>query len=166
MMDIKGTIKADKIMPLMCWDVHILELSKNKQIQSVQEDIEELKQLHSVNQWLTDIDFVQHASFDALVVTNEHQVIDWVSSGFKGMTGYEATEVIGQTARKLQGPETTLISRMAIQDQLKTRQPFKHDIINYRKNGEAYTCRLEIYPLVNEQEEITHFLALEHEIIK
>ncbi|ARK11269.1 PAS domain-containing protein [Fibrivirga algicola] len=96
-----------------------------------------------------------------LVLTDLSKTILWASHSFLSMTGYTTAEAVGQTARFLQGEQTSAVDIKRIRDNLRQMMPVKADLVNYRKSGEAYTCRIQIEPMHNSQGELTHFLAIE-----
>ncbi len=57
---------------------------------------------------------------------------------------------------------TDHLSKNIISD-LKKNNPFKTQLLNYRKNKQPYNCEIQIFPLGNV--EMTHYIALEKEIL-
>lgn len=164
MLDIKNTLQVEKVLPLMSWDIHLMALADMKLQVKRRQDLVQLKEMQRQYGWKLDLDFVNRSIFDALVVTDHSQMVKWVSSGFKQMTGYQPNEIVGKKAKMLQGSSTTEKSLEELRVKLKIQEPFQHDLINHRKNGAPYTCRLEIYPLFNHENCLSHFLALEQEV--
>ncbi len=164
MLDIKGTLQVKRVFPLHCWDLYAMERARINVNLKEGSDWCHLLKMQARHQWQTDLTFVQMAAYDALVLTDVHQRIEWVSTGFHSMTGYQPKEVIGKSPKLLQGERTTTSSLQSLMSQLLTKKPFHQEIVNYRKNGESYICRLEVYPLYNHQQKINHFLALEREV--
>lgn len=99
-----------------------------------------------------------------LVLTDLSKTILWTSRNFLTMTGYSHRETVGQTPRMLQGPDTDQATVVRVRESLRQADSVKAEMINYRKGGESYLCRIEIDPLYNHQGELTHFLAVESEI--
>lgn len=98
----------------------------------------------------------------AVIVTDANRSIQWVNPDFTEITGYNQWEVVGRKpGQLLQGPESEPEAVMRIRKGLEAMIPFKDQITNYRKNGEKYQCRLVIYPIFNEQKELTNFIAFE-----
>lgn len=98
----------------------------------------------------------------AIILTDAQRRIIWVNDGFTKITGYTLPEAMGRSpGRLLQGPNTEREAVDRIRKNLATQVPFKDEIINYRKNGEEYICRLVIHPIFNEQQELTNFIAFE-----
>lgn len=99
-----------------------------------------------------------------LILTDLSRTILWTSQSILSLTGYSPTEVLGQKPSMLQGNRTDRFAVDHVRRSLKQATSVKTDLLNYRKNGEAYTCRLTIDPLCNGQGELTHFLAIEYEL--
>jgi PAS domain S-box-containing protein len=97
----------------------------------------------------------------AVILTDAERKIIWVNQDFTDITGYTLLEVVGKRPSLLQGSksEQTIINR--IRRGLEAMVPLKEEITNYRKNGEAYLCKLVVYPVFNEKEELIHFIAFE-----
>lgn len=66
-----------------------------------------------------------------------------------------------QPGQILQGPKTEPDAIERIRQGLAREEPFKETITNYRKNGEAYSCKLVIHPIHNNNKELVNFLAFE-----
>ena len=90
--------------------------------------------------------------------------IIYVNEAFTRISGYEAKEVIGKTPRILQGNDTD----KAVLDQLKAclsaGKPFKGELKNYTKDGDAYWLDISIVPIKDDHGEVTHFTAIERNI--
>lgn len=101
---------------------------------------------------------------NTIVVTCQKEKIEWVSKGFTRMTGYVSEEAIGNSPKFLQGKETCVQTRGEIRNKLDTHQKFSGEVINYRKNGELYICKVDILPVYNSQHDLVNFLAFEQEV--
>jgi diguanylate cyclase (GGDEF)-like protein/PAS domain S-box-containing protein len=113
---------------------------------------------------------IVHNANDVVVVTEANPLrnggpnIVYVNEAFEELTGYSAEEVIGRTPRILQGERTTKEVTDAIYNQLSEGKEVKQEVFNYSKNGDGYWIELNIIPLFNAQDEITHFAAIERDI--
>ena len=99
------------------------------------------------------------------ILTDVAKTILWTSRNFLTMTGYSSVEAIGQTPRLLHGPDTDLTTVLRVREALRQTNTVKADLLNYRKNGDTYFCRLQIDPLFDRQGKLSHFLAVESEIL-
>lgn len=98
----------------------------------------------------------------AVIVTDANKKIQWVNEEFLHITGYSFQEVVGKKPGDLlQGPQSEQEVVKRIRRGLEGHIPVVEEITNYRKNGEAYTCRLAIHPIFDEHNNLTNFIAFE-----
>ncbi|MGB1901897.1 MAG: PAS domain-containing protein [Flavobacteriaceae bacterium] len=154
-----------KTLPLISWDVfserYFIELNKAKRAM----DIRKIKAYAKRHGWENNLNSIFKSNdFEAIVLTDKSQTIIWVNEGFTTMTGYSKKETLGQSPRFLQGKRTFKKAISEIARNLKKGEPFRSNLVNYRKNKTAYNCEISIYPLYNNKE-TTHYIALEKEVI-
>ncbi len=139
-----------------------IEISRNdKSEYAILEDF-----AHSRN-WSFDLNKIKRFLQDrnnTIVVTCEKEIIEWVSKGFTRMTGYAPSEAIGQFPKFLQGSETALESKKAIRNKITVAEKYSGKIVNYRKNGEIYLCKVDILPVYDKSDSLVNFIAFEHEV--
>ena len=152
------------LSPIFCWDIYAMHLYEKKEVARKTNDLHSLQKLQQQFRWEMEVESLLVSAYEAIVVTDAQQVIRWVNEGFTKMTGYPAYTSIGRTPGFLQGKNTSAETKNRIRQKLAERKPFAADIINYRKNGEEYLCHVEIYPLLNDKNQLTHFVALEREV--
>ena len=104
------------------------------------------------------------ASSQAIMITNAKQEIVYVNPAFCSMTGYSDEEVLGQSPRFLQGPETSEATRVAIREALAANKPIRAEILNYRKDGQPYWLDLSVVPVRDDEAEVTHYVAIQVDI--
>ncbi len=79
-------------------------------------------------------------------------------------TGYEISELLGQTPRVLQGSQTNRAMLSELKLALKRRQPFHGQTTNYRKDGSTYMVEWDISPVLDQTGTTTHFLSIQRDI--
>lgn len=130
-------------------------------------DYELLEKFSQFKNWSFDLNklkrFLQNRK-NTIVITCEKEKIEWVSKGFTRMTGYDSEEAIGNSPKFLQGKNTSAETRKAIRSKLIIQEKFSGKVINYRKNGEQYICKVEILPVYDTQNELVNFVAFEYEV--
>jgi PAS domain S-box-containing protein len=117
--------------------------------------------------WHFDLNKVKRFLQDrknTIVVTCKNEKIQWVSKGFTRMTGYAPEEALGQFPRFLQGSETSVESKNKIRGKINKAEKYSGKIINYRKNGEPYLCKVDILPIYDTSDSLVNFIAFEHEV--
>lgn len=98
----------------------------------------------------------------AVILTDAEHRILWVNQDFEQITGYQFSEVVGQSPGAiLQGPASEKDAIERIRSGLRSGTSFQDAITNYRKNGETYICKLVIHPVYNSIRELVNFLAFE-----
>ncbi len=88
----------------------------------------------------------------------------YVNPAFARMTGYSSDELVGQSPRILQGPDTDRTALKRLRYALTEGQPFNDETVNYRKDGTTYTVEWRVTPVHDAQGQITHFVALQRDI--
>ena len=130
-------------------------------------DYELLEKFSQFRNWSFDLNkikrFLQNRK-NTVVITCEKEKIEWVSKGFTRMTGYNSDEAIGNSPKFLQGINTSVETRKAIRNKLTVQEKFSGKVINYRKNGEQYICKVEIFPVYDKQNDLVNFVAFEQEV--
>jgi len=90
--------------------------------------------------------------------------IVFVNDAFERRTGYSREEVLGQSPRILQGPNTQESELDRIGVALKNWQPVRAELINYTKSGEEFWIELDMVPVADNGGWFTHWVAVERDI--
>lgn len=90
--------------------------------------------------------------------------IVFVNEAFERRTGYTRAEVIGQTPRILQGPETQRAELDRIRAGLEQWERVRVDLVNYTKSGEPYWVDLDVSPVWDDSRRLTHWVAVGRDI--
>lgn len=111
---------------------------------------------------------LQSAALDsaanAIYITNIDGELEWINPAWSALTGYSAEEAIGKK---------TSILRSGIHDQkfydqlwktLLSGDVWSGELVNRKKDGELYYELQTITPLLNEKEQITHFIGFKQDI--
>lgn len=108
---------------------------------------------------------------DMLVITEADPIdgpegprIVYVNDAFVRLTGYERTDVVGQTPRLLQGPGTDREALDRIKTALRRGVPVREELVNYTRDGEPYWLELDIAPLMDEGGNPSHFVSVERDV--
>ena len=109
---------------------------------------------------------INQEDYDALVLTDISQNILWVNDGFKNMTGYTKKFAIGKRPSFLQGEKTSTSIKKELRDKLAFNHTYSGSIINYRKNGQLYLCKITILPIYNLDEKLKYYMAIEKDETK
>lgn len=139
---------------------------KNEFIVVTMTDISDSKQRFSFR------DIVENTQ-DMVVVTDAKNIvypdgpkIVYVNKAFEKLTGYKADDVIGETPRILQGNLTDTAGKQRIATALKNHEEITETLLNYDASGRPYWVEMNIIPLKNKFEEVTHFAAIQRDVSK
>ena len=104
-------------------------------------------------------------SFNSVIITEAGPgyPIIYVNPAFCELTGYGPHEVTGKSPSILQGPDTDPEVLKRLSHDLEEGTLFHGKAINYRKDGSQFMMEWKIAPIRNEQDEITHYLAIQRE---
>ena len=109
---------------------------------------------------------INQEDYDALVLTDTSQNILWVNDGLKNMTGYTKKFAIGKRPSFLQGEKTSTSIKKELRDKLAFNHTYSGSIINYRKNGQLYLCKITILPIYNLDDKLKYYMAIEKDETK
>jgi PAS domain S-box-containing protein len=135
----------------------------------IQPSFQQIARMHKQQNWVFDLSKIRHFIQNpahALVVTDQAERIEWVNQGFVRMTGYEAQEALRKSPKFLQGGQTNLSTRQEIRTKIDQQTTFNGTILNYRKNGEPYWCKVSIEPIFNRDKKLVNYIAFEYEVLK
>lgn len=102
---------------------------------------------------------------NAVVLTCNDGLIEWVNEAFTRITGYTFEEVKGRSPGSLlQGPKTSPKAIQRIREALRIGESISTEILNYRKDGTSYWLSIEIQPMFDDAGRLTNFMAIERDI--
>ncbi len=138
----------------------------NQLSEEAENDFQIITQYAESQGWIEWVDFEKHLKKgnNSVVISDTNQTILYVSNGFEHMTGYSEIFIKGKKAKLLQGENTEIDVLTTIQKAVEKREFVECILTNYRKNGEEYLCKIKIFPMFNQSNELVNFVALESEI--
>ncbi len=100
----------------------------------------------------------------AVMITDTEGVIEYVNPRFTQQTGYEAADILGKTPALLQSGQTPAAVYAELWHALKVGQEWSGELHNRKQDGTYYWVAASISPIYNQENIITHYLALEEDI--
>jgi PAS domain S-box-containing protein len=90
--------------------------------------------------------------------------IIFVNDAMIQLTGYSRGEILGQSPRMFQGPETDREVASQIISELHACQRVKRKLLNYRKDGTAYWTEINISPVRNGAGAVIAFISIQYDL--
>ncbi len=129
---------------------------------AVKEDITAIKEAQDE---LAKLSLVASKTDNAVIITDQKGLVEWVNDGFTRMTDFTLAEVLGKKPGPiLQGPMTDPETVKRISALLKKQEPFTEEILNYHKDGRPYWVSLDITPILNSKGEVVRFISIQRDI--
>lgn len=127
--------------------------------------IQDIHQQKEYQQEIKKLSLVAEKTQNAVVITDQHKMIEWVNEGFTRLTGWTMEEVVNRKPGKfLQGPSTDPETLEKIRYNLFKKQRFSAELINYTKEGKPYWVRMDISPITDEKGEVIKYISIETDI--
>lgn len=107
------------------------------------------------------------ASKSAIVIADAQQPdrpVIYVNPAFELQTGYTTSEVLGQNCRILQAGDRQQPELEKIRTALKQGEGCIVVLRNYRKDGTLYWNELNLFPIYDEQQQLTHFVGIQTDV--
>lgn len=100
----------------------------------------------------------------ALVVTDTNGTIVWANQAYSELTGYTLNEAIGSQIGVLKSGRQDASFYEKMWKSIKNGEKWSGMLINRRKDGSEYYEEMEIRPVIDASDDITHFVAVKRNI--
>lgn len=104
------------------------------------------------------------ASGHAIYITDTDGTIEYVNPAFEATTGYTVEEAIGRQPDILNSGEMPEDYFDDLWNCIRSGKVFEEEVINRRKDGEVYTAHQTIAPIVEENDAVSAFVAVQTDI--
>lgn len=104
------------------------------------------------------------ASGHAVVITDSDGVIKYVNPAYEAQTGFTQAEAIGSTPRIVKSGKHDPVFYEDLWETILRGEEWHSELINRRKDGTHYHADQVISPIVDANDDITHFVAIEADI--
>ncbi len=105
------------------------------------------------------------AAANAIVITDITGSIEWVNPAFEQLTGFKSNEVIGKNPKEiLKSDKHTKNFYAELWNTILVGKPWHGEITNKKKDGSTYIEEQIITPIFDQNNEITHFIAIKQDI--
>lgn len=97
---------------------------------------------------------------NAVIITDDQGIIQWVNAGFTVLTGYDHDDAVGNRGYFLVGEKTNENEVETIRTSMLARRPFSGEIYCYRKDGIGLWISISITPWRDEKNEVQGFVGI------
>jgi PAS domain S-box-containing protein len=104
------------------------------------------------------------AAANAIVITDQDGLIEWVNPAFVNMTGYSESDCLGQSFRILKSGHQNDEFYRELWDTITAGNIWKGELVNLRKDGSLYHEEETITPVVDHRGKITNFIAIKQDV--
>jgi PAS domain S-box-containing protein len=106
-----------------------------------------------------------NSAADAIVITNRAGKIEWVNRAFTRLSGYPAAEAIGRSPGELVKSGVHPDSfYTALWETILSGNVWRGEVTNRRRDGSLYPESLTITPVVGENGDTAHFVAIKRDL--
>lgn len=100
----------------------------------------------------------------SVVITDSEGTIEYTNPKFTEMTGFEASEAMGQNPRILKSGKMEPEFYSNLWEVITSGKIWTGELINKKKSGKLYWANKSISPIIDERGKITHFVAIAEDI--
>jgi diguanylate cyclase (GGDEF)-like protein/PAS domain S-box-containing protein len=123
-------------------------------------DLSELR----IKEQLRNLSMAVEQSPASIIITNIEGTIEYVNQWFVEKTGYTREDVDEQNVNMLKSGQTPKEVYKDLWETITSGKKWMGEIYNKKKNGELFWEYCSISPIVGEEGDITHFLAVKQDI--
>lgn len=98
------------------------------------------------------------------IMSEPDRPLIYVNDAFQRLTGYSREEVIGKNCRFLQGNDTDPYPVNQLRAAIQKEEACTVELLNYRKDGTPFWNRLSITPILDANNEVTHYVGIQSDI--
>jgi len=103
-------------------------------------------------------------SGSSIIITDTSAVIEYVNAAFCALTGYERSEVIGKKTSILNSGKQGSMFYQKLWKEIGSGKVWHRELVNRKKDGSNCPVVMSIAPILNQQEQITHYIASQQDM--
>lgn len=106
---------------------------------------------------------VEQAS-EAIMITDQHGIIEYINPSFSQLTGYAPEDVIGKTPAMLKSGAHDERFYQAIWRDIASGKAWQGRVVNRKRDGTCYPAMLTVSPIKRADGEVTHFVGSQQDL--
>jgi PAS domain S-box-containing protein len=95
-----------------------------------------------------------------ILITDRTGLIQYVNTAMQQITGYKYSELIGNNPRLFKSEYHDRLFYQQFWSHILSGKNWKGEFINHRKDGTRFIAGVDINPILNEHNEVTHFVSI------
>lgn len=129
-----------------------------------EESQRELAERKRAEEHLRKLSVVVEQNPASIIITDTSGTIEYVNPHFTNLTGYTLEEVVGQKSNILKSGETSREEYKQLWEVILAGGEWRGEFHNRKKDGELYWEQAMIAPIRDDNNNITHFIAIKEDI--
>jgi PAS domain S-box-containing protein len=105
-----------------------------------------------------------HHAANAIAITDKNGAVNWVNRSFTALTGYSLEEVYGRSLSILRSDRHDDVFYRNLWTTILAKKVWEGETINRKKDGSLYVEQQTIAPVLDEDQEISNFIAIKQDI--
>jgi len=101
---------------------------------------------------------------NAIVITDLTGAVVWANPAFSRLTGYGLDEVVGRSLGVLKSGQQAPVFYTELWETILSGRVWQGQLVNRRKDGSLYHEEMTITPVRDEEEVVTHFVAIKQDV--
>jgi len=101
---------------------------------------------------------------EVITITNSQGIIEYVNPAFTQITGYSSEEAIGKRPWIFRPGNQDAATHDEMLHRLKSGNPWRGKVMEKRKDSSLYPAMLNISPVRNDKDEITHYVGVHEDL--
>ncbi|MEB0031896.1 ATP-binding protein [Undibacterium sp. RTI2.1] len=142
-----------------------VELQANVLVKKLALAEDSAARLNTIARQFEQLSLVARYTDNGVIINNARGEAEWVNTTFTKMSGYSLHEMMGQKPNRiLHGPGTDRATVDYIMTCLAQAVECKTEILHYNKQGKAYWISLNMQPVFDQANQLSHFIAIQTDI--
>ncbi len=116
------------------------------------------------NAQLSKLSHAVEQTGESILIANRDGTIEYVNPAFTKVTGYESEEVLGKNPSLLSSGKQDSRFYKKMWSAILAGQVWQGEVVDKRKDGSLYRAELSISPIMDELNQVHHFVAIQRDI--
>jgi PAS domain S-box-containing protein len=163
--DITERKRAEEALRKAHDELELRVQERTKELDAVNRElVKEIVERREVEKQLRIQTTAMEAAANGILITNPKGIIQWANPALTQITGYDSSELLGRTTQIFNSGKHDSDYYRQLWNTIISGQVWRGETINRRKDGSLYVEDQTIAPVRDENDQITHFIAIKQDI--